>query len=99
MKKFTDYAPEEKKICIDRGNSRDFADIIRLKKLFRNKKFKKQLIKILIVYDVDSKEWLLRNVISYTEEPAMYYFFRKEIRQALQGINNPCKEVFLKHFR
>ena len=99
MKKFTDYAPEEKKLCIDRGNAKDFADLARLKELFRNKKFKKALIKFLIVYDVDSKEWLLRSVISYTEEPAMFYFFRKDIAKALQGINNPCKEVFLKHFR
>ena len=99
MKKFTEYNEREKKICIDRGNSRDFADILRLKELFRNKKFKKQLIKFLIVYDVDSKEWLLRSLLSYTEEAAMFYFFRKDIAKALQGIDNPCKEVFLKHFR
>ena len=99
MKKYENLSPEAKMICHERQNQKDFLEIKRLNKLFRNRKFKNNLTRILICYDTDSKEWLLRSFLVLTKEEAMFYFFRKEIKQALEGLDNPCKEVFLKHFR
>ena len=95
-----DYSEEEFDVAFDRSNARKLNDLFRLKRLFENKAFRDALCSLIGVnYNYGSKEWLLKSFISMTGEAVMYYYYREEIREALQGINNPCKEVFLKHFR